>query len=30
MVPSEIAQVIKDRQFFGYRKAEDSADAVHV
>jgi hypothetical protein len=30
MVPSEIALVIKDRQFFGYRKAEDSADAVHV
>jgi len=28
MVPPEIAQVIKDRHFFGYRKAEAADDAV--
>jgi hypothetical protein len=30
MVPPEIAQVIKDRHFFGYREAEVSDDAVHT
>jgi hypothetical protein len=30
MVPPEIAQVIKDRNFFGYREAEVSDDAVHA
>jgi hypothetical protein len=29
MVPPEIAQVIKDRHFFGYREAETPDDAVH-
>jgi hypothetical protein len=29
MVPPEIAQVIKDRHFFGYRETE-GADAVHA
>jgi hypothetical protein len=29
MVPPEIAQVIKDRHFFGYREAEAPDDAVH-
>jgi hypothetical protein len=30
MVPPEIAQVIKDRRFFGYRETEGSADPVHA
>jgi hypothetical protein len=30
MVPPEIAQVIKDRHYFGYREAEGAADAIHV
>ena len=30
MVPPEIAQVIKDRHYFGYRDAEGVADAVHA
>jgi hypothetical protein len=30
MVPPEIARVIKDRQYFGYREAEGSADAMHA
>jgi hypothetical protein len=29
MVPPEIAQVIKDRRFFGYREAEAPDDAIH-
>ena len=29
MVPPEIARVIKDRHFFGYREAEASDDALH-
>jgi hypothetical protein len=29
MVPPEIARVIKDRHFFGYREAETPDDAVH-
>src|SRR6202049_213039 len=29
MVPPEIAQVIKDRHFFGYREADVPDDAVH-
>ena len=29
MVPPEIAQVIKDRHFFGYREAETPDDALH-
>jgi hypothetical protein len=29
MVPPEIAQVIKDRNFFGYREADAPDDAVH-
>jgi len=29
MVPSEIAEVIKDRRYFGYRHAESSDDALH-
>ncbi len=29
MVPAEIAQVIKDRHFFGYREADASDEAVH-
>ena len=29
MVPPEIAEVIKDRHFFGYREAETPDDAVH-
>ncbi len=29
MVPPEIAQVIKDRHFFGYREAETPEDALH-
>jgi hypothetical protein len=30
MVPSEIAQVIKDRHYFGYRETEGAADAMHA
>jgi hypothetical protein len=30
MVPPEIAQLIKDRHYFGYREAEATDDAVHV
>ncbi len=30
MVPPEIARVIKDRQYFGYREAEGSMDAMHA
>jgi hypothetical protein len=30
MVPPEIARVIKDRQYFGYREAEGSAEAMHA
>jgi hypothetical protein len=30
MVPPEIARVIKDRHFFGYREAETPDDAVHT
>ncbi len=30
MVPPEIARVIKDRQYFGYRETEGSAEAMHA
>ena len=30
MVPPEIARVIKDRQYFGYRESEGSAEAMHA
>ncbi|HEX4641981.1 MAG TPA: hypothetical protein VH161_00890, partial [Candidatus Acidoferrales bacterium] len=30
MVPAEIAQVIKDRHYFGYREADGAADPVYA
>jgi hypothetical protein len=30
MVPAEIAQVIKDRHYFGYRDAEGVVDSIHA
>jgi hypothetical protein len=30
MVPPEIAQVIKDRRYFGYQEADGSADVMHA
>jgi len=30
MVPAEIAQLIKDRRYFGYREVEGAVDAIHA